>query len=131
MGDEVGDVVAPRHLACVRGGGVEDDDGGALVELRDDLVGDLADHPVGDGHQHDVGAGERLALLDAVEAGRGLEAGAAGLAFGGDGPVALIGRTDLTALYAEALGIVGREATQMDGERAFILGAQAIAERLS
>ena len=39
----------------------------------------FADHPVGHGHEDDVGAGEGLALLDAVEAGRGLEAGAAGL----------------------------------------------------
>ena len=53
-----------------------------------------------------------------------------GLAFGGDGPVALIGRPDLTALYAESLALAGRESTQLDGERAFILGAQAIAERL-
>lgn len=54
-----------------------------------------------------------------------------GLAFGGDGPVALIGRGDLTALYAEALKLAGRETTQLDGERAFLLGARAIAERLS
>lgn len=53
-----------------------------------------------------------------------------GLAFGGDGPVALIGRPDLTALYAEALRLAGRETSELDGERAFILGAQAIAERL-
>jgi 2-dehydro-3-deoxygalactonokinase len=54
-----------------------------------------------------------------------------GLAFGGDGPVALIGRPDLTALYAEALRLAGRESTQLDGERAFVLGARAIAERLA
>jgi 2-dehydro-3-deoxygalactonokinase len=54
-----------------------------------------------------------------------------GLAFGGSGPVALIGRPDLTALYAEALRLAGREATQIDGERAFLLGARAIAERLT
>lgn len=54
-----------------------------------------------------------------------------GLDFGGDGPVALIGRTDLTALYAEALTLAGREASEHDGEQAFIAGARAIAERLS
>jgi 2-dehydro-3-deoxygalactonokinase len=54
-----------------------------------------------------------------------------GLAFGGEGPVALIGRPDLTALYAEALKLAGREATQIDGEYAFLLGARAIAERLT
>lgn len=53
-----------------------------------------------------------------------------GLAFGGEGPVALIGRPDLTALYAEALRLAGRETTRIDGERAFLLGARAIAERL-
>lgn len=54
-----------------------------------------------------------------------------GLAFGGTGPVALIGRQDLTALYAEVLKLAGREASQIDGERAFLLGARAIAERLT
>lgn len=53
-----------------------------------------------------------------------------GLAFGGDGPVALIGRPDLTGLYAEALRLAGRATTELDGEHAFILGAKAIAERL-
>jgi 2-dehydro-3-deoxygalactonokinase len=54
-----------------------------------------------------------------------------GLAVVGDGQVALIGRPDLTALYAEALRIAGRTSTQLDGEHAFLLGARAIAERLS
>lgn len=54
-----------------------------------------------------------------------------GLAFGGEGPVALVGRGDLTALYAEALKLAGRESTRIDGEHAFILGARAIAEKLS
>lgn len=54
-----------------------------------------------------------------------------GLAFGGDGPIALIGRPDLTALYAEALEKAGRDSTQIDGEHAFILGARAIAEKLT
>ncbi|MVO78062.1 2-oxo-3-deoxygalactonate kinase [Sphingomonas sp. MAH-20] len=54
-----------------------------------------------------------------------------GLAFGGTGPIALIGRPDLTALYAEALRLAGRDATQIDGEHAFLLGARAIAERLT
>lgn len=55
-----------------------------------------------------------------------------GLAFGGrtGGPVALIGRPDLTAFYAEALRQAGRDSTQIDGEHAFILGARAIAEKL-
>lgn len=54
-----------------------------------------------------------------------------GLAFGGEGPVALVGRPDLTALYAEALKLAGRKSAEIDGERAFLLGAHAIAERLT
>lgn len=54
-----------------------------------------------------------------------------GLGFGGAGPVALIGRTDLTALYAEVLKRADRECRRIDGEQAFLLGARAIAERLT
>jgi 2-dehydro-3-deoxygalactonokinase len=46
-------------------------------------------------------------------------------------PVALIGRPDLTALYAEALRLADIETRQLDGERAFLLGCQATAERLT
>jgi 2-dehydro-3-deoxygalactonokinase len=53
-----------------------------------------------------------------------------GLEFVGPGPVALIGRPDLTALYAEALRLAGRESSELDGERAFVLGARAVVERL-
>lgn len=49
--------------------------------------------------------------------------------FGG-GTVTLIGRSDLTALYAETLRLAGHDSTQIDGEHAFLLGARAIAERL-
>jgi 2-dehydro-3-deoxygalactonokinase len=49
--------------------------------------------------------------------------------FGGEF-VTLIGRPDLTNLYAEALRLAGRESAQVDGETAFVLGARAIAERL-
>lgn len=48
----------------------------------------------------------------------------------GSGPVALIGRPDLTALYAEALRLHGMASTELDGERAFVLGARAIVEKL-
>lgn len=54
-----------------------------------------------------------------------------GLAFGGSGRVALIGRQDLTALYGEALTLAGRAFERIDGEQAFALGAKAIAERLA
>lgn len=54
-----------------------------------------------------------------------------GLDFVGETSIALIGRPDLTRLYAEALRLAGRTSTEVDGERAFLLGARAIAERLS
>jgi len=40
----------------------------------------------------------------------------------------LIGRPDLTRLYAAALKIAGREATELDGEQAFLAGARRIVE---
>lgn len=46
-------------------------------------------------------------------------------------PVALIGRPDLTALYAAALDCAGTEAFQIDGEAAFLAGARALAELLA
>ena len=52
-----------------------------------------------------------------------------GLALG-PGDVTLIGRPDLTALYAEALRLAGRMSSRVDGEEAFLLGARAIVERL-
>jgi 2-dehydro-3-deoxygalactonokinase len=53
----------------------------------------------------------------------------AGLALGEPGarPI-LIGRPELTRLYAAALKIAGREATELDGEEAFIAGAWRIVE---
>jgi 2-dehydro-3-deoxygalactonokinase len=79
--------------------------------------------------RHLLGAGE----CDNASYASGLLIGVdvrIGLAFGGGGPVALIGRPDLTALYAEALKLAGRDASRIDGEHAFLLGARAIAERL-
>ena len=40
----------------------------------------------------------------------------------------LIGRPDLTRLYAAALAIAGREAIELDGEEAFLAGAKRIVE---
>jgi 2-keto-3-deoxy-galactonokinase len=39
-----------------------------------------------------------------------------------------MGRPELTALYAEALRIAGREPREVDGERAFLAGARRIVE---
>lgn len=56
-----------------------------------------------------------------------------GLALGGPAraPIALIGRPDLTALYAAALDCAGAGSLQIDGEEAFLAGARAIAELLA
>lgn len=53
-----------------------------------------------------------------------------GLQLGPDRPLAFIGRPDLTALYAAALGVLDRKAVEVDGKDAFLAGARAIAERL-
>lgn len=47
-----------------------------------------------------------------------------------DSRVILMGRPELTSLYATALAECGREATQIDGEGAFIAGACRIVERI-
>lgn len=44
------------------------------------------------------------------------------------GPVIAMGRPELTALFAAALGIAGREAVEIDGETAFLAGVRHIAE---
>lgn len=71
---------------------------------------------------------------DATDFTSGLLIGA-DVAFGlgqapGDGEVFVMGRPELTALYTAALGIAGRQATEIDGETAFLAGIKAIAGRL-
>jgi 2-dehydro-3-deoxygalactonokinase len=52
-----------------------------------------------------------------------------GLRFaGGSGPVHVMGRPDLVALYTAALGTAGRETRAVDGEQAFVAGALHLAE---
>ncbi|QPQ54347.1 2-dehydro-3-deoxygalactonokinase [Allosphingosinicella flava] len=53
-----------------------------------------------------------------------------GLAFDGPGPVALVGRPDLCALYARVLERAGREAIEVDGAAAFRAGIHALREML-
>jgi 2-dehydro-3-deoxygalactonokinase len=48
----------------------------------------------------------------------------------GEGAVHVIGRPDLTRLYAAALREAGRECLEIDGEAAFLAGIGAIAERI-
>lgn len=54
----------------------------------------------------------------------------AGLAMTGAGPVALIGRLDLCALYAAAIAQAGGSTTQLDGADAFLAGMHLLTEML-
>jgi len=51
-----------------------------------------------------------------------------GLGEGSEGQVAVMGRPELTRLYAEALRIAGRRPSEIDGEQAFLAGAVRIVE---
>jgi 2-dehydro-3-deoxygalactonokinase len=61
-------------------------------------------------------------LLIGADIGDGLE--------GTSGEVCVMGRPELTRLYAAAIDIAGRHATQIDGEAAFLAGIKAIAGRI-
>lgn len=54
-----------------------------------------------------------------------------GLAGAGPGEVIVMGRPELTRLYAEAVRIAGWSAREVDGERAFIAGAKRIVELMA
>ncbi len=53
-----------------------------------------------------------------------------GLRFAGEGEIAVMGRPELTGLFAAALALAGREALIVDGEEAFVSGALHLAELL-
>jgi 2-dehydro-3-deoxygalactonokinase len=53
-----------------------------------------------------------------------------GLAGNPSREIFVMGRPELTRLYAAAIGLVGRAAVEIDGEAAFLAGVQAIAGRL-
>jgi 2-dehydro-3-deoxygalactonokinase len=70
---------------------------------------------------------------DAASYGSGLLIGTdvrAGLQEDGETEIYVMGRPDLTRLYAEALRIAGRQCQQVDGEEAFLAGARKIVEIL-
>jgi 2-dehydro-3-deoxygalactonokinase len=50
---------------------------------------------------------------------------------GGSGQIVVMGRPELTELYAAAIGVAGREAVELDGEQCFLAGAVKIAERIA
>ena len=45
-----------------------------------------------------------------------------------DGEIAVMGRPELTRLFAAALEMAGREPREIDGEEAFLAGARQLAE---
>lgn len=68
---------------------------------------------------------------DAASYGSGLLIGTdvrTGLREGKDEEIFVMGRPELTALYAEALRIAGRRPCEVDGEQAFLAGAKRIVE---
>jgi 2-dehydro-3-deoxygalactonokinase len=68
---------------------------------------------------------------DAASYGSGLLIGTdvrTGLREGKDDEIFVMGRPELTALYAEALRIAGRKPREVDGEQAFLAGARRIVE---
>lgn len=81
-----------------------------------------------------LGVGERTAcasyasgLLIGADVRVGLRMGAGEIDGSG---IAVMGRPELTMLYARAIGMAGRDAYEVDGERAFVAGTRAIAERV-
>jgi hypothetical protein len=95
--DEVGHVLAIRHLAGVRGGSVEDDECGTRPHLADYLVGNFADQSVGDGHHDHVGLTERAIEVDALDADGRLQA-----------PAALLRDLDVVDFEAGAFQVGGK-----------------------
>jgi len=53
-----------------------------------------------------------------------------GLRDAGDGPIVVMARPELTALYATALRLAGRDPAELDGERTFLAGIARIAEMI-
>ncbi|HWT13477.1 MAG TPA: 2-dehydro-3-deoxygalactonokinase, partial [Allosphingosinicella sp.] len=51
-----------------------------------------------------------------------------GLRGAGDGEIVVVGRPELTRLFAAALAVAGRPARELDGEEAFLCGARRLAE---
>jgi 2-dehydro-3-deoxygalactonokinase len=54
-----------------------------------------------------------------------------GLALPTAAQITVIGRPELTHLYAAAIGQAGRDALELDGEQCFLAGIHEIAKRIS
>ena len=122
--------------------------------LADLLSGDARpggafDEGVRHGLEHDDVAAELFSIRARVLLGAADRADAAsyasGLLIGCDARVGLrvgrdamaveeiivVGRPELTSLYAHAIGLAGRSTREVDGERAFVAGTRAIAAALT
>lgn len=116
--------------------------------LADQLQGEASpDAGFGEGVAEGLAGADLLSALFGIRArhllgGSGEEAAAyaSGLLIGSDvgaglalpriGPVSLIGRPDLCALYAAALAVAGEAANQVDGGDAFLAGIRLLTEML-
>jgi 2-dehydro-3-deoxygalactonokinase len=113
-------------------------------QLQEEAV---ADGAFDEGVTQALAGGEPLAALFGIRArhllGRAGPAGASyasGLLIGADlraglglhrgGPIGLVGRSDLRALYAAALAKAGLEAVEIDGSDAFLAGIRLLTEAL-
>jgi 2-dehydro-3-deoxygalactonokinase len=85
------------------------------------LFGVRARHLLGKGDGN--GASYASGLLIGADIG-------AGLRLGGTGPIGLVGRSDLRALYAAGLARAGRETIEIAGSDAFLAGIRLLTERL-
>ncbi len=118
--------------------------------LADMLRGEVAlDAAFTAGATHGLSKDDLIAELFSIRArvllGQGSQADAASYASGlligndvrvglrdaRDGEIVVMGRPELTGLYAHVVALAGRTAREIDGEAAFIAGTQAIAEMLS
>ena len=108
-------------------------------------LGDAFDAGVREGLAGDV-QGELFSVRARVLLGKARREDApsftSGLLIGGDVRIGLesaaastqvmvMGRPELTRLYAAAIAIAGREAVELDGERCFLAGIRQIAERIA
>lgn len=94
----------------------------ACAELTADLFSIRARVLLGKARREDS-ASYASGLLIGADVRAGLAAAGAG-----EGPVYVMGRSDLTRLYAAALAQAGREARELEGDEAFLCGIRHLAE---
>jgi 2-dehydro-3-deoxygalactonokinase len=90
-------------------------------EPQADLFGVRARHLLGKGDANGASYASGLLIGGDIRAG---------LRLGGNGPIGLVGRSDLRALYAAGLAKAGRETIEIAGADAFLAGIGMLTERL-